>query len=250
VDILECQGVTKAYGGLLAVQDVSFAVHSGEVFAIVGPNGAGKTTLFDTISGVTRATQGAVRFEGGEIQRLRPHEISRLGLVRTFQTTVAFDSQTVLANTLVGALFGRRNGERIGLVFPSRAIDAALEALVVCGLADKQSASARTLSNLDRKRLMLATALATKPKLLLLDEPAGGLNPAERTEMIELIRTVNESGITVVLIEHVMKAVQALASRMLVLHHGRTITEGRPADVLRDQRVVEVYLGMASAGGT
>ena len=249
MDILECQGVTKAYGGLLAVQDVSFSVESGEVFAIVGPNGAGKTTLFDAISGVTRATQGMVRFEGAEIQRLRPHEISRLGLVRTFQTTVAFDSQTVLANALVGALFGRRNGERIGLVFPQRAIDASLEALAFCGLADRQSASARTLSNLDRKRLMLATALATKPKLLLLDEPAGGLSPGERTEMIDLIRTVNQSGVTVVLIEHVMKAVQALASRMLVLHHGRTITEGRPADVLRDQRVVEVYLGMATAGG-
>jgi branched-chain amino acid transport system ATP-binding protein len=249
VDILECRGLTKAYGGLLAVQDVSFSVVSGEVFAIVGPNGAGKTTLFDAISGVTRATEGVVRFEGEEIQRLRPHEISRLGLVRTFQTTVAFDSQTVLANTLVGALFGRRNGERVGLAFPPRAIDGALEALAFCGLADKQSASARTLSNLDRKRLMLATALATKPKLLLLDEPAGGLNPGERSEMIELIRTVNGSGVTVLLIEHVMKAVQALASRMLVLHHGRTITEGRPADVLRDQRVVEVYLGMASAGG-
>jgi branched-chain amino acid transport system ATP-binding protein len=248
VDILECQSVTKAYGGLLAVQDVSFSVESGEVFAIVGPNGAGKTTLFDAISGVSRATDGVVRFEGGEIQRLRPHEICRLGLVRTFQTTVAFDSQTVLANALVGSLFGRRNGERTRLSFPRRAVDAALEALAFCGLADKQSASPRALPNLDRKRLMLATALATKPKLLLLDEPAGGLNPGERAEMIDLIRSVNHSGVTVVLIEHVMKAVQALASRMLVLHHGRTITEGRPAEVLRDQRVVEVYLGMGRAG--
>jgi branched-chain amino acid transport system ATP-binding protein len=249
VDILECQGVTKAYGGLRAVEGVSFSVESGEVFAIVGPNGAGKTTLFDTISGVTRVTEGAVQFEGTQIHRLRAHEISRLGLVRTFQTTVAFDSQTVLANALVGALFGRRNGERVRLGFQRGAVDAALDALAFCGLAEMQSALPKTLSNLDRKRLMLATALATNPKLLLLDEPVGGLNPGERAEMIDLIRSVNQSGVTVLLIEHVMKAVQALASRMLVLHHGRTITEGRPADVLRDQRVVEVYLGMASAGG-
>jgi branched-chain amino acid transport system ATP-binding protein len=242
VVILECQKVSKAYGGLLAVSDLSFAVEPGEVYAIVGPNGAGKTSLFDCISGVNPASSGAIRFRDRDIQRLRAHDICRLGLARTFQTTVAFDSQTVLTNVLVGGTFGRE-GENPFLLFKNLAIGAALDALALCGLADNQRASAGSLPVLARKRLMLATALATRPQLLLLDEPFGGLNPSERMEMIDLIRVVARTGLTILMIEHVMKAVQALANRILVIHHGQQIAEGPPSQVLRDPRVIEVYLG-------
>jgi branched-chain amino acid transport system ATP-binding protein len=242
VAILECQKVSKAYGGLLAVSDLSFAVEPGEVYAIVGPNGAGKTSLFDCISGVNPATSGVIRFRDREIQGLRAHDICRLGLARTFQTTVAFDSQTVLTNVLVGGTFGRA-GENPFLSFRDTATEAALDALALCGLADQQRAPAGSLPVLARKRLMLATALATRPQLLLLDEPFGGLNPAERTEMIDLIRIVAQTGVTILMIEHVMKAVQALAKRILVIHHGQQIAEGSPSKVLRDPRVIEVYLG-------
>jgi branched-chain amino acid transport system ATP-binding protein len=242
VAILECQKVSKAYGGLLAVSDLSFAVEPGELYAIVGPNGAGKTSLFDCISGVNPATSGAIKFRDREIQGLRAHDICRLGLARTFQTTVAFDSQTVLTNVLVGSTFGRE-GEQAFLSFKESASEAALDALALCGLADQQRALAGSLPVLARKRLMFATALATRPQLLLLDEPFGGLNPAERTQMIDLIRVVARTGVTILMIEHVMKAVQALANRILVIHHGQQIAEGHPSLVLRDPRVIEVYLG-------
>jgi branched-chain amino acid transport system ATP-binding protein len=241
--ILECVELTKAYGGLLAVRDLSFAVEQGEIFAIVGPNGAGKTTLFDTISGIWPATRGIIRFDGQEIQRLRPDRIGRHGIARTFQTTVSFDTQTVLNNVLVGSIFGAHHGGTPTLRFRHEALEAALEALEFCGLLDKQAWPPALLSVFERKRLMFATALATQPKLLLLDEPVGGLTRAEREAMIQLVRKINRAGISVLLIEHVMKAVQALANRMLVLHHGEKIVEGPPSEVLRDRRVVEVYLG-------
>ena len=241
--IFECVKVSKAYGGLLAVKDVTFSVEQGEVFAIVGPNGAGKTTLFDTFSGVSPVTEGVIRFKDQDIQRLRPDRICRLGIARTFQTTVTFESQTVLTNTLVGGVLGRSGNGNPTLWFQPEAIEAALDALEFCDLLDKQEWRVSDLSGFERKRLMLATALATKPTLLLLDEPVGGLNRTEREGMIQYVQKVNRTGMTVLMIEHVMKAVQALAGRMLVLHHGETIVEGPPAEVLRDERVVEVYLG-------
>jgi len=245
--LLECVSVRKAYGGLLAVNDLSFAVEPSEIFAIVGPNGAGKTTLFDAISGIAPASSGTVRFREREIQRLRPHEICRLGLARTFQTTVAFDSQSVLTNVLIGSTFGQSGEWATAFRFSPRAAEVALEAMALTGL-DDQAAPAGSLPTLERKRLMLATALATEPSLLLLDEPVGGLNAAERETMIQLIGRINATGVTVLMIEHVMKAVQALASKMLVLHHGQKIAEGPPAQVLRDERVIDVYLGAAGAG--
>ena len=240
--ILECEQVSKAYGGLLAVSGLNFAVEPGEVFAIVGPNGAGKTSLFDCISGIGPATGGIIRFRDREIQGLRPHQICQLGLVRTFQTTVSFDSQTVLTNVLVGSMFGRE-GQSPFLSFEPEAQDAALDALALCGLAGRQRELASRLPVLARKRLMLATALAARPGMLLLDEPFGGLNPGERGEMINLIRDVAGTGITILMIEHVMKAVQALAGRILVMDHGLEIAQGPPSKVLRDPRVISVYLG-------
>src|SRR5258705_1234351 len=183
--ILECEKVSKAYGGLLAVSNLSFAVEPGEIYSIVGPNGAGKTSLFDCISGINHATSGSIKFKGREIQGLRPHQISRLGLARTFQTTVAFDSQTVLTNVLVGGTFGKET-EHPTLWFKTEAQDFALDALALCGLADRQRALAGQLTVLARKRLMLATALAMRPQLLLLDQPVGGLIPPEGPRLTEL----------------------------------------------------------------
>jgi branched-chain amino acid transport system ATP-binding protein len=240
--ILECQKVSKAYGGLLAVSDLSFAVEPGEIYAIVGPNGAGKTSLFDCISGVNPATSGVIKFKDREIQGLRAHQISRLGLARTFQTTVAFDSQTVLTNVLVAGAYGR-DGANPTLSFSNQAQEDALDALALCGLGAQQRKLAGSLPVLARKRLMLATALAMRPQMLLLDEPFGGLNPTERAQMIDLIRVVAKTGVTILMIEHVMKAVQALADRILVIHHGQLIAVGPPSKVLRDRRVIEVYLG-------
>jgi ABC-type branched-subunit amino acid transport system ATPase component len=241
--IFECANASKDYGGLQAVKDLSFAVEEGEIYAIAGPNGAGKTTLFDSITGVSSLTRGAIRFGGQDIQRMRPDAICRLGIARTFQTTVGFDTQTVLTNALVGAMLGRKGTGNPTMRFPEEAIGAALDALEFCDMLHLQRHEVAKLPVFDRKRLMLATALSTKPKLLLLDEPVGGLNRSEREAMVQLVRKVNQTGTTVLLIEHVMKAVLALANRLLVLHHGQKITEGPPAEVLRDERVIEVYLG-------
>jgi branched-chain amino acid transport system ATP-binding protein len=246
--ILECRGVTKTYGGLRALDDVTFDVEGGgQVFAIIGPNGAGKTTLFDTISGLSPATGGEVVFAGDNIESLRPHEICRRGIARVFQTGVSFASQSVLTNALVGSTFGSGRAGRLRMGFRTEEVDAAIEALEFCDLADRAEVEAGQLSVFEMKRLMVASALATKPRLLLLDEPVGGLNAEERGQLLTLLRRVASSGVTIVMIEHVIKAVQELASEMLVLDHGQKIAEGPPSEVLQDRRVAEVYLGQAAA---
>jgi branched-chain amino acid transport system ATP-binding protein len=246
--IFECENASKDYGGLQAVKSLTFSVEEGETYAIAGPNGAGKTTLFDAITGVASLTKGVIRFGGREIQRMRPDSICRLGIARTFQTTVGFDTQTVLTNALVGAILGRKGTGNPTMRYSDEAIEAALDALEFCDLLHLQRQEVSKLPVFERKRLMLATALCTQPRLLLLDEPVGGLNRTEREAMVGLVRKVHEAGITVLLIEHAMKAVQALANRLLILHHGQKIAEGPPAEVLRDARVIQVYLGRQGRG--
>jgi branched-chain amino acid transport system ATP-binding protein len=243
--VLEVRGISKLYGGLRAVADVSLRVAAGEVLGIAGPNGAGKTTLFDTISGHTIASGGDIVLAGEPIQGTKIHHRCRLGLARTFQHPVAADTLTVLENAYLAASFRRgRSGRR------SRTDDVAagMAALERVGLAGRAQELASALPVYDRKRLMIATALATDPLVLLLDEPFGGLSPGEIDETMGIIRAIGQTGVAIVCIEHVMRALVALADRVLVMHHGAELFVGTPAEMLRDKRVVEVYLGAGGAG--
>jgi branched-chain amino acid transport system ATP-binding protein len=226
---------SKSFGGLRAVDRVSFAVAEGEMLGLIGPNGAGKTTLFHMISGFLQPDGGHIEFAGEALVGLRPHDICQRGMVRTFQIARPFHRLTVLENVLVGAL------ERVA--HRRQAVEIAEEVLALTGLAGKVGAMGASLTLPERKRLELARALATGPRMLLLDEVMSGLNPTETARLIELIRTVHGRGITVLLIEHIMKAVMALSQRVLVLNYGELIAEGPPERVVRDPRVIEAYLG-------
>jgi branched-chain amino acid transport system ATP-binding protein len=233
--ILELAGVTKRFGGLTAVSDVSFTVPAGELLGIIGPNGAGKTTLFNVISGYYRPESGRIVFAGHDVTGLPPHQICRLGLTRTFQLVKPFGNLSVIDNVMIGAL------TRLPTVSSAR-----LEAERVvesCGLASHAGSHARTLPIGLRKRLEVARALATRPKLLLLDEVMAGLNPTELAGMIELIRRLHADGLTLIVIEHIMAAMMRLARRIVVLHHGEAIAAGPPAEITQDRRVVDAYLG-------
>jgi len=236
---LEVRGVTKLYGGLRAVSDISFSVSPGEVLGIAGPNGAGKTTLFDTITGHTVADEGEIRLDGEPIHDAKIHHRCRRGLARTFQHPVAAETLTVLENAYLAASFRRGRSER------SRRADiaAATAALELVGLEKLAKTPASLLAVYDKKRLMIATAMATNPVVLLLDEPFGGLNPGEIDATIALIRRIRDTGVAMVCIEHVMRALVALADRVLVMHHGAQLFLGTPGEMLKDRRVVEVYLG-------
>jgi branched-chain amino acid transport system ATP-binding protein len=236
---LEVRGVSKLYGGLRAVADVSFSVAPGEVLGIAGPNGAGKTTLFDTITGHTIASDGEMFIGGTPIRGTKIHHRCRLGLARTFQHPVAADTLTALENAYLAASFrrGREGRSRTG------DIAAAQAALELVGLQHQAETVASLLPVYDQKRLMLATALATNPTVLLLDEPFGGLNPQEIDETIALLQRLRGGGLAVVCIEHVMRALVALADRVLVMHHGAELFLGTPEEMMRDRQVVAVYLG-------
>jgi branched-chain amino acid transport system ATP-binding protein len=242
--VLEGRAVCKSYGGLRAVVDVSFAVRPGEILGIVGPNGAGKTTLFDVITGLTPATSGDVLLEGVSIVDAPVHRRCALGVARTFQQPTIADSLSVLENLYLAASFRReRDGDgRDGDVAE------ALRQLEYVGLVDRADAEAGPLGLFDKKRLMLATALATNPKVLLLDEPFGGLNPNEIGHVMRLIRGVRDGGLGVVVIEHVMRALTSLADRVLVMHHGAELFAGTPQDMLRNEQVIDVYLGRRDQG--
>lgn len=237
--VLEGREVCKNYGGLRAVVDVSFAVLSGEILGIVGPNGAGKTTLFDVITGHTSATSGDVVLESHSVIEQKVHVRCSLGLARTFQQPTVAVSLSVMENLYLAASFrrGRDGGGRGGDLAVARRY---LEFVGLTGRADDQ---AGPLGVFDKKRLMLATALATDPIVLLLDEPFGGLNPQEIDAVMDLIRKVRDQGLAVVCIEHVMRALTSIADRVLVMHHGATLFEGTPKEMLADERVIEVYLG-------
>jgi branched-chain amino acid transport system ATP-binding protein len=234
--LLSLSAVTKRFRGLVAVDGVSFAVEPGEIFAVIGPNGAGKTTLFNMIAGMFAPDDGSIGFEDERIDGRRPDQVARRGIGRTFQIVRPFPALSVEDNVIVGALL-RRNDI-------AAARDRAQALLRRLELYDKRNQLASTLTLPDRKRLEVARALATEPRLLLLDEVMAGLRPTETDRMVAVLRTLNrESGLTILLIEHVMRAVMALASRVVVLDHGTMIASGAPADVVRDPAVVQSYLG-------
>ncbi len=242
-DLLVCERVTKQFGSLAAVKDLSFSARRGEILGIGGPNGAGKTTLFDVLSGLNEATSGRVLLDGKDITRAAPEAICHAGIARTFQLNACFDSLTVRENVQVGAVFGRADHGLPGLR-PSEEAEAATdEALALVGLADKGNTVAGALPVLDRKLLMLAGAMATRPKFLLMDEPVGGLTHAEIDLMMETVRRIKAQGVTIILIEHVMRFLVALSDRVMILHHGERIYEGPAAGLVRDRTVVDVYLG-------
>ena len=233
---LEVRGISKSFRGLRAVSDASFEVQQGAISALIGPNGAGKTTCFNVIAGVYRPDSGSISFDGQAIHGLRPDQVCGAGIGRTFQIVKPFAGLSVLDNVVVGAL------ERAPNV--SAAKKHAAEIIEKLGLGAKRDQMASSLTLPDRKRLEVARALATRPKLLLLDEVMAGLRPTECDQMVEVFREINRAdGLTILLIEHVMRAVMALAQHVIVLNHGEIIARGTPAEVVRDPAVLECYLG-------
>jgi branched-chain amino acid transport system ATP-binding protein len=236
--ILEGEGVKKYFGGLAAVAHVDFYINQGEIVGLIGPNGAGKTTLFNLISGSLAPTSGIIRFKDENITGLKPHQICKRGMARTFQLVKLFGEMTVLENTLLGFLFGTGTGVR-----ESKAKRESLELLEFVGLSTMEKVLSKELTIANQKRLEVARALATKPELLLLDEVMAGLNPTEIAQETELIRKIRDKGITIFMIEHVMKAIMDIPDRIIVLHYGEKIAEGTPEEIAENRAVIEVYLG-------
>ncbi len=236
--ILEGEKVTKHFGGLAAVHHVDFDINQGEVAGLIGPNGAGKTTLFNLISGFLPITTGEIRYKGKSITGLKPHQICKKGVARTFQSSKLFAGLTVFENILAASLFGTKRAISV----PDAQREAA-ELMEFVELSTARAMLAKDLPIASRKRLEVARAIATKPDLLMLDEVMAGLNPAEVAQVMELITKIRNKGITVFIIEHVVKAIMTICDRIIVLHHGSKIAEGTPEEIATSRTVVEVYLG-------
>jgi branched-chain amino acid transport system ATP-binding protein len=238
VKILEADGLNKHFGGLAAISAVDIDVRQGEILGLIGPNGAGKTTLFNLLSGALKPDSGTIRFKGTDLAGLKPHQISRMGIARTFQSVKVFSRMSVFNNVLLGHLFGRGHSTTSGIARKETA-----EILQFVELSQLQDLRARDLILANQKRLEVARALATNPDLLLLDELMAGLTPTEIAQAMELVKKIRDKGVTIVMIEHVMKAIMSICDRIVVLHHGEKIAEGTPEEIARNKTVIEVYLG-------
>jgi branched-chain amino acid transport system ATP-binding protein len=234
-EALVIRGLNKRFGGLRAVQDVSFTVQENETVALIGPNGAGKTTSFNLITGFHRPDSGTVSAYGREIVGLKPHDICAHGLARTFQVAKPFGAMTVLDNVMTGAFLRDRNA--------SVARKKAREAIEFVGLSAREQTAARDLTTIDQRRLEMARALATQPRLLLLDEVMAGLNPSEIDQAVALVGKLSARGLTIVIVEHVMRAIMAVARHIVVLDHGQKIAEGSPKEIVENPEVIRAYLG-------
>jgi branched-chain amino acid transport system ATP-binding protein len=237
--MLEVRNITKYFGGLGAVRDLSFKVEKGKIFGLIGPNGAGKTTIFNLINGFYTPTSGEILFRGEPISGLKPNVICRKGIARTFQVVKPLSRMTVLENVMASA-FCRVNSVSV-------AEKESLQTLKFCGLIHRKDHLAKSLTIGDRKRLEIARALATRPEIILLDETAAGLNPAELDQAIALIRKIREGGVTILIVEHIMKVIMSISDRIHAINYGQTIAEGKPQEVANNKAVIEAYLGEAYA---
>ena len=243
--IIEVQGLTKRFKGLTAVHDVSFSVEKGSITGMIGPNGAGKSTTFNMICGYYPPTEGKIFYNGEDITNKKAYEYTNMKIARTFQIMKPLKNLSVLDNVTAAAYFGHA-----GAKSEKEAKERAMEVLHFTGLYEKRHVISKDMGTPDQKRLEMARALATKPEVLFLDENMAGLNPAETEEAIQLIRKINESGVTIFLIEHIMQAVVSLCEKVIVLHHGEKIAEGTPEQVMNDPYVMEVYLGTKKEGAS
>jgi branched-chain amino acid transport system ATP-binding protein len=237
--MLEVKSLTKNFGGLAAVRDLSFKVEKGQIFGLIGPNGAGKTTVFNMINGFYPPTSGEVIYKGEPITGLKPNVVCKKGIARTFQVVKPLSRMTVLENVMASAFC------RVNSIRESR--EEALKTLDFCGLTHRKDFLAKSLTIGDRKRLEITRAMATRPEVLLLDETAAGLNPTELDQAIALIRKIRDQGVTILIVEHIMKVIMSISDRIHAINYGQTITEGTPQEVANNKAVIEAYLGEAYA---